>query len=110
MARLLLVVVVALVVIDQTFEQVHLPLIIAVEPVDTPTITPTATATPTATPGVCRCDRDALNCVDFDDQPEAQACFDWCLGQGAGDIHKLDQDNDGTACESLPPGFHVRVR
>ena len=28
--------------------------------------------------------------------------YEFCIAQGAGDIHKLDQENDGLACESLP--------
>lgn len=82
----------------------------------TPTPTQTATATQTQTPtatatqpvgGPCPCNADTLNCSDFDTQPEAQACFDWCISQGAGDIHRLDFDNDGEACESLPPFSRV---
>lgn len=77
----------------------------------TATSTPTATPTPTATTpsqGPCPCNANTLNCSDFDTQPEAQACFNWCVSQGAGDIHGLDgSDNDGLACESLPGGFKV---
>jgi Excalibur calcium-binding domain len=45
-------------------------------------------------------DRD---CSDFSTQPEAQQFF---LAQGgpASDPHRLDGDNDGIACESLPGG------
>lgn len=76
----------------------------------TPTRTATATATQTPTPTTpvgapCPCEADTLNCSDFDTQPEAQACFDWCVSQGAGDIHRLDANNDNVACESLP-GFN----
>lgn len=85
-------------------------------PTGTATNTPTATATGTATStptvtatateeepgGPCPCDSDSRNCADFSTHAEAQACFDFCVGQGAGDIHKLDQDNDAIACESLP--------
>jgi hypothetical protein len=103
----------------------HLPLIIAVPPTEeAPTATatatqppveptPTLTATPTATPtqpvpsGPCSCQANTLNCSDFDTQSEAQACMNWCISQGRGDIHRLDNDNDGIACESLPSGFRV---
>lgn len=44
---------------------------------------------------------------DFATQAEAQACYAYCLDQGAGDIHLLDADADGVACESLPPGWAV---
>lgn len=73
----------------------------------TPTATRTQTATPTATAtvpvfGACPCQADEMNCSDFATRGEAQACYDWCVSQGAGDIHKLDADDDGDACESLP--------
>ena len=69
-----------------------------------PTNTPTNTPTPTqSAPGNCTiCSHDAYNCGDFDTQAEAQACHDYCVAQGAGDIHRLDADGDGEACESLP--------
>jgi hypothetical protein len=96
-------------------------------PTGTPTMTatPPATATPTSTgfatatntPTVtatevvnapCACEADTLNCSDFATQPEAQACHDYCEAQGAGDIHRLDgNDDDGLACESLPPVFRI---
>lgn len=120
MQRLAIALLTALVVatgVDQFPNRVQLPLIIA--PVaDTPTTTPTATATgmPTATPtvtptrpssGPCSCNANTLNCSDFSSQSSAQACFDFCRSQGAGDIHLLDSDNDGEACESLPGGFTI---
>lgn len=74
-------------------------------PTDTPTPTPTATNTPTPTtePGPCVCtEGDLYNCSDFDTQAEAQACYDHCWALGYGDVHGLDGDNDGVACESLP--------
>lgn len=81
------------------------------------TLAPTWTAFPTDTPlvlstlnvlpglpnsGVCSCAGDTLNCSDFSTHNSAQACFASCTAQGVGDIHKLDQNNDGLACESLP--------
>jgi len=51
--------------------------------------------------GQCACNADSLNCSNFSSKAEAQACFDFCIAQGAGDIHKLDENNDGDACESL---------
>lgn len=45
-------------------------------------------------------DRD---CGDFDTQPEAQRFFR-AAGGPASDPHRLDGDNDGIACESLPGG------
>ena len=51
---------------------------------------------------VCDCSGNIYNCDDFRLQPHAQACFDYCVAQGVGDIHKLDADDDGMACEHLP--------
>jgi beta-lactamase superfamily II metal-dependent hydrolase len=70
-----------------------------------PTITPTPTATVTTTPTpatVCDCSYNRYNCGDFSTHDEAQACYDYCISMGKGDIHGLDSDNDGIACESLP--------
>lgn len=78
-----------------------------------PTATPTlpATATPTATAtqvvGVCPCEADTLNCTDFETQPDAQACFESCLNETGIDIHRLDANNDGAACESLPENWSM---
>jgi len=57
------------------------------------------TSPPPVISGSCSCSGDNLNCSDFSDHSSAQACFDYCIQQGAGDINKLDQDNDGDACE-----------
>ncbi|HUW43711.1 MAG TPA: excalibur calcium-binding domain-containing protein [Bacillota bacterium] len=48
------------------------------------------------------CSSDLYNCGDFDTQAEAQEVYDYCIGQGAGDVHRLDSDSDGVVCESLP--------
>ncbi len=54
-------------------------------------------------PSSCACDRgDALNCADFPCQPAAQRCYELCLDATGDDIHGLDQDEDGIACEELP--------
>ena len=60
---------------------------------------------PTATfaPGpVCSCSGDEYNCSDFSSHNAAQQCYEYCISQGAGDIHGLDGDDNGSACESLP--------
>ena len=57
--------------------------------------------TPTLVP-VCPCHADLFDCSDFDTQSDAQACYDYCLGQGAGDVHMLDWDKDGYACGTAP--------
>lgn len=56
----------------------------------------------TAVGAVCSCASDTLNCKDFQTHQEAQDCFDYCVAQGAGDIHMLDENNNEDACEDLP--------
>lgn len=50
----------------------------------------------------CDCSGNLYNCSDFATQVNAQACFDYCVAQGHGDVHCLDADSDGVACENLP--------
>ncbi len=76
-----------------------------------PTFTPEPTSTifvitdqqpaPTNPPvsASCDCSYDRYNCSDFNTHSAAQACYNSCK---PGDIHRLDQDDDGVACESLP--------
>ena len=45
------------------------------------------------------CSYNAYNCGDFSTHAEAQEVFEGC---GSGDVHGLDRDNDGLACETLP--------
>lgn len=75
-------------------------------PINTATPPPTTVATATATqsaPGNCTiCSYDAYNCSDFSTQAAAQACYDYCWQQVGHDVHQLDADGDGEACESLP--------
>ncbi len=46
------------------------------------------------------CSSNAYNCSDFSTQAEAQSVYDTCGGVN-NDIHRLDADKDGIACESL---------
>ena len=46
------------------------------------------------------CESDTYNCSDFATQEEAQDMFDSCFSK-AGDIHGLDRDGNGVACEVL---------
>jgi hypothetical protein len=76
-------------------------------PTDTPqpTDTPRSTNTPepTGTPvGPYSCSEDTLNCGDFATQAQAQAAFEYCMAKVGKDIHRLDDDNNGIACEHLP--------
>ena len=56
----------------------------------------------TSVTGICSCTSDSLNCENFQTHSSAQACFEYCISIGAGDIHKLDQNNNGVSCEDLP--------
>jgi len=92
---------------------VHLPLILK-QPTPSATATstvyvpPTATATRTSTatattaPAPCLCSADLYNCSDFACQGQAQTCYNYCWSLGYGDVHHLDGDGNGIACESLP--------
>ncbi len=73
-------------------------------PAATPTIPPSTglTETPNLVAPPCSCTANTLNCPDFTTHDEAQACYAYCVEQGAGDIHRLDGNGDGQACESLP--------
>ena len=50
----------------------------------------------------CNCAGPDLDCSDFTTHAAAQACYEYCLSQGYGDVFRLDGDSDGSACESLP--------
>jgi len=69
-------------------------------PTETPTITPTPTST--TQPAIWDCSYNRYNCSDFTWQWQAQQCYDYCLAQVGIDVHGLDADGDGAACESLP--------
>jgi endonuclease YncB( thermonuclease family) len=46
------------------------------------------------------CGSNLYNCGDFRSHAEAQEVYETCLSE-SGDIHSLDRDDDGVACESL---------
>lgn len=57
--------------------------------------------TPATTTNQYECMKNAHDCSDFSSQAEAQRVFNACGGAGR-DIHQLDRNGDGEACESLP--------
>ncbi len=73
-----------------------------------PTAAPLPTQAPAQSGGgggnaVCNCSGPDLDCKDFSSHASAQACYEYCVSQGFGNIFRLDgNDNDGLACESLP--------
>ena len=60
------------------------------------------TETTNPTKGQYDCSGNVYNCSDFKTHAEAQSAFDYCFNLIGSDIHKLDADNNGVACESLP--------
>ena len=48
------------------------------------------------------CSGNRYNCSDFKTQKQAQECYDHCWQMKNRDVHKLDGDGNGKACESLP--------
>lgn len=66
---------------------------------------PMVTGGPVGPAGCSTCSADTYNCDDFSTQTAAQACFDFCMEQVGSDVHRLDSDNNGVACESLPLVF-----
>jgi endonuclease YncB( thermonuclease family) len=52
-------------------------------------------------PGSIVCSTNTYNCSDFTTKKEAQEVYDQCGGVGH-DVHQLDRNKDGTACDSLP--------
>lgn len=80
----------------------------AIAPTSSKTVTTTtpqyfSTSKTTAASGgnaVCDCSYNRYNCADFGGHAAAQACFNYCKSLGKGDIHRLDADKDGLACES----------
>ena len=63
--------------------------------------TPSPPAESTLPEEETNCSYNAYNCSDFSTHAEAQRVFEVCGGVN-NDIHKLDSDKDGLACESLP--------
>lgn len=48
---------------------------------------------------ICDCESDKYNCSDFKSRKEAREIYKCCMDKIGRDIHKLDQDRDGLACE-----------
>ena len=71
-------------------------------PVPPPPSSPTPPPATQPSASVCDCSGNIYNCSDFSTHAAAQSCYEYCLSLGVGDIHRLDGDNDGIACESLP--------
>lgn len=48
---------------------------------------------------VCSCRSDRYNCADFKTRREAREVYECCMKKVGYDIHRLDRDSDGIACE-----------
>lgn len=79
-----------------------------ITPTPLPTATPVGSATPSPTPTsleapVCDCSGDHLDCLGniFANRAAAQSCFEYCFRQTGLDIHLLDPNLNGVACENL---------
>lgn len=55
-----------------------------------------------ATAPACSCSSNSFNCSDFSTHRQAQSLYECCLSSVGYDVHRLDGDSDGEACESLP--------
>lgn len=47
------------------------------------------------------CSANIYNCPDFANHSEAQEVYETCFEEAGSDIHDLDGDDDGVACEEL---------
>lgn len=47
------------------------------------------------------CSDDNYNCSDFSSQADAQEVYNYCISEVGTDVHGLDGDDNGLACESL---------
>lgn len=82
----------------------------------TPTAVPTQELLPTQAPAelpaiavappvpseICACSYNAYNCGDFPTHDSAQSCYNYCVLTVGYDVHGLDRDSDGSACETNP--------
>ena len=82
----------------QTQTQVQAPS----PPAPTPQPTPPPPA-PQVTPDTSSiiCSTNTYNCTDFKTKKEAQEVYEKCGGVSS-DVHRLDNNKDGSACDSLP--------
>ncbi|MGB1287297.1 MAG: hypothetical protein ACPG7F_12230 [Aggregatilineales bacterium] len=48
----------------------------------------------------CSCAANTLNCDDFTTGQDANACYNKCIAETGRDVHGLDGNDDGLACES----------
>lgn len=71
------------------------------EPKPEPETEPKEDVPPAQSASEYTCASNKYNCTHFKTRAEAQAVYDQC-GGASNDVHKLDSNKDGEACESLP--------
>ena len=54
---------------------------------------------PTKTKTVCSCRSDRYNCADIETRRKAREKYECCMLKVGYDVHNLDGDSDGIACE-----------
>lgn len=78
------------------------PSIVSV-PAPAPTPEPVAVPKPMPTPppvkAICSCPSVDMDCPEFSSPGAAQAVYDCCMDLKGFDVHRLDRDKDGLACE-----------
>ncbi|MCK5061864.1 excalibur calcium-binding domain-containing protein [Candidatus Parcubacteria bacterium] len=47
----------------------------------------------------CSCRSDRYNCADFKTRRKAREKYECCMRKVGYDVHNLDRDSDGIACE-----------
>lgn len=52
-------------------------------------------------PATCHCNENLYDCRHFNSHSVAQSCYKTCLNRVGYDVHWLDGDDDGIACEDL---------
>ncbi len=48
---------------------------------------------------ICSCRADRYNCTDLRTRREAREIYECCMDKVGYDVHNLDGDSDGLACE-----------
>lgn len=62
---------------------------------------PEPTPTPAPSTPTYNCSSNSYNCSDFSTWSQAQAVYNYCLDTVGRDVHDLDRDDDGSACDDL---------
>lgn len=99
---------IAVALVDNAPAELPVTAVAATLPGGNPTPAPAGAPTPSWRKSVngiefasdCPCDAgDSLNCPMFGIDMDAQACYLRCMEMVGRDVHRLDNDKDGTACE-----------